>query len=68
MGLQLFAITGELIYESAWKGCYNDAQYDSCETIMVEGEKIVGIKSVSNPLSPGYANHCSLIFTIGRCD
>jgi hypothetical protein len=36
---------GNLIYESSWKKAFTDSYYKSVETVLAEGERIVGIKS-----------------------
>jgi hypothetical protein len=44
-GLQMWDREGKLIYESSRKGAFTTSYYKSVETVLEEGERIVGIKS-----------------------
>jgi hypothetical protein len=45
MGLQMWDREGKLVYESTWKEAFTNSNWKSVETVLAEGERIVGIKS-----------------------
>jgi hypothetical protein len=45
MALQMWDREGKLIYESSWKDAFTASWIKSVETVLQEGERIVGIKS-----------------------
>ena len=44
-GLQLFDSNDKKVYQSAYKAIFDNPEYDFCETVLKEGERIVGFES-----------------------
>ena len=65
-GIQLFDKNDTMIYESEWKSAFTSTSYTSHETVLAEGERIVGFKS--RKASDTYAYHYDFQFIIGRME
>jgi hypothetical protein len=44
-GFELFDREGNKLFESAWKNCFTEQRYKCLETVLSEGERIIGFKS-----------------------
>ena len=66
MGIQFFDKNGTKTYESAYKAAFTETSYTSHETVLAEGERIVGLKS--RKVDNTYARHYDFQFIIGRME
>jgi hypothetical protein len=57
---------GKLVFESTWKEAFTRTDFKSVETVLEEGERIVGIKS--HLKYKDFAWHFSFQFVIGRME
>ena len=44
-GLQIFDRQGRIVYESAWKEPFENSNFKVKETVLQEGERIIGYKA-----------------------
>ena len=66
MGIQFFDKNGTKTYESVWKTAFTNTGYTSHETVLAEGERIVGFKS--RKVNDTSAYHYDFQFIIGRME